>query len=367
MSVKYVAVQWTRAKVVYDVVVALLTAAFIEVYRILGQSILHGDRYLSPPVLEMRTFGTCAFLMISVVLAIGPLARLDRRFAPLLYNRRHLGVATCGVAMAHAYAVLGFYYAYSSGRPITMALSMDRSFSSATLPFPIFGIAALVVFAVMAATSHDFWQRFLGPVAWKWLHMSVYAAYALLVLHVAFGAMQTDMHPGLAVLFALSVGTVVTLHIVAAQRSTALDRHPSPTVKSGDDGSTWLDAGPVNALRPNRVLKVIGQTGEGIAVVRHAGGVSAVHGVCAHQGGPLAEGKLIDGCLTCPWHGWQYRPEDGCAPPPFTEKIPTYRVKIEAGRILVRTAAEPAGTKLEPAPVPTEGAAEPGAERSADA
>ena len=352
MSVKYIGVQWTRAKVVYDVVVVTLAATFIEVFRFVAQSTLRGDRYLSAPVLEMRAFGTCAFLMISVILAIGPLARLDRRFAPLLYNRRHLGVVTCGVALTHAYHVLGFYYAYSGDRPIAEALSFDRSFTSASLPFPLFGIAALVILVLMAVTSHDFWQRFLGPERWKWLHMSVYAAYALIVLHVAFGAMQTDMHVGWVALFGLSVLSVVGLHLAAARRSTALDLRPNAPVSS--EGAEWLDAGPVRALKLNRVLPVVGTKGERIALVRHAGGVSAVHGVCAHQGGPLSEGKMIDGCLTCPWHGWQYRPEDGCAPPPFVEKIPTYRVKIEDGRVLVSTAAEAPGTKLEPARVPSE-------------
>ena len=28
--------------------------------------------------------------------------------------------------------------------------------------------------------------------------------------------------------------------------------------------------------------------------------------------GPLGEGKIVDGCITCPWHGFQYRPQDGC-------------------------------------------------------
>ena len=40
----------------------------------------------------IRALGTCALLLLHVILAIGPLARLDRRFLPLLYNRRHLGV-----------------------------------------------------------------------------------------------------------------------------------------------------------------------------------------------------------------------------------------------------------------------------------
>lgn len=32
----------------------------------------------------------------------------------------------------------------------------------------------------------------------------------------------------------------------------------------------------------------------------------AIDGMCAHQGGPIAQGKLDANCITCPWHGWQY-------------------------------------------------------------
>lgn len=43
-----------------------------------------------------------------------------------------------------------------------------------------------------------------------------------------------------------------------------------------------------------------------IAVFRHAAAWYAIDGMCAHQGGPLADGVVRDGCVTCPWHGWQY-------------------------------------------------------------
>lgn len=43
-----------------------------------------------------------------------------------------------------------------------------------------------------------------------------------------------------------------------------------------------------------------------IAVFFHAGHWYAIDGMCAHQGGPLAKGHVADGCVTCPWHGWQY-------------------------------------------------------------
>ncbi len=91
--------------------------------------------------------------------------------------------------------------------------------------------------------------------------------------------------------------------------------------------------------------------GERIAIYLHNGRAFATSNTCRHQGGPIGEGRIIDGCITCPWHGWQYRPEDGCSPPPFKEVIPTYNVRIEGGRVLVHVTPNPLGTKCEGAVV----------------
>lgn len=48
-----------------------------------------------------------------------------------------------------------------------------------------------------------------------------------------------------------------------------------------------------------------------VAVFRCEGHLTAIDGMCAHQGGPLAEGDVADGCVTCPWHGWQYEVDTG--------------------------------------------------------
>ncbi len=72
--------------------------------------------------------------------------------------------------------------------------------------------------------------------------------------------------------------------------------------------------------------------------------MTALANVCAHQGGPLGEGRIVDGCVTCPWHGYQYRPEDGVSPPPFSERVPTHDVDVRAGRVWVRRSPNPLGT-----------------------
>jgi len=84
--------------------------------------------------------------------------------------------------------------------------------------------------------------------------------------------------------------------------------------------------------------------GERIAVFRDGTRIGALTNLCAHQNGPLGEGRIIDGCVTCPWHGYQYRLDDGCAPPPFTEKLATYRLRIRNGVVEVHPDALPPGT-----------------------
>ena len=101
MSVGFRAVQWNRAKLVYDAVLLAGVVVFIAGFIAIGS-------WLNPPknfpeVIGWRidAFGSCAFLMLTIILCIGPLARLDRRFLPLLYNRRHFGVLTFFVAALH--------------------------------------------------------------------------------------------------------------------------------------------------------------------------------------------------------------------------------------------------------------------------
>ncbi|MEO0813478.1 MAG: Rieske (2Fe-2S) protein, partial [Myxococcota bacterium] len=151
--------------------------------------------------------------------------------------------------------------------------------------------------------------------------------------------LRSPLAAGLVLFSAVWVGG---LHCAAA-----LNDGGGVPEKSSDD-THWLDAGEPDSLSATRARRVDTPEGERIAIVRSGDSVSAIHGVCAHQGGPLYEGKVIDGCLTCPWHGWQYRPEDGQSPPPFTEKIPTYRMKLEGGRLWVDPTPLPAGTAVTP-------------------
>ena len=336
MSAGYRPVGWNRSKLVYDAGIVAAVVAYVTVYLQLAPAFQGVTLPVDDAVARMQAFGTCAFLMLTVALSIGPLARLDRHFLPLLYNRRHLGVATAVVAAIHASHVLGWYYAFSPTDPYVALLSANTSYGQLLgFPFEALGIAALLILAVLAATSHDFWLAFLTPPVWKAIHFGIYAAYALVVAHIGLGALQGDDGPLMGIVAALCVATVVGLHLAAAAKG----RTAAPAVAAG-----WVEVPGANGLAPGRAITVRFADGTAAAVFRDGDRLAAVSNVCAHQNGPLGEGRIVDGCVTCPWHGYQYRLLDGRAPPPFTERIATYELKREGGGVLIDPRPNPPGT-----------------------
>jgi nitrite reductase/ring-hydroxylating ferredoxin subunit/DMSO/TMAO reductase YedYZ heme-binding membrane subunit len=343
MTERYVPVGWNVTKIVYDAIALGIVGVYISVFLWIAPSFQHLTLPLDDYTMRMNAFGTCAFLLLSMILSIGPAARLDPRFLPLLYNRRHLGVLATAVAATHAYAALDWYFSYGPYNRFEMLLRGNTSFFQVHgFPFEVFGMFALLVMLLLAATSHDFWLRFLTPPAWKGLHMALYAAYLAVVAHISLGALQASANPLLAVVTGLCVVGVASLHVAASRRRTV----EAPIV----DG--WIDAGPASAIVEDHGIVVTPPGAESIAIFRHGGRLSAVTNLCAHQNGPLGEGRVFDGCITCPWHGYQYRLEDGRAPPPFTETLATFRLRVVDGHIMVDPIANPPGTFVEPATVP---------------
>jgi nitrite reductase/ring-hydroxylating ferredoxin subunit len=200
------------------------------------------------------------------------------------------------------------------------------------------GLAALVILFLMAATSHDYWLVFLTPRVWKALHMALYVAYGLVVMHVALGVMQYDRNPLIPAMLAGGFACVTVLHLVAGWRERRGDRCDMPA------GEGWLAVGPPLSIPDKGARIVTAPDGERIAVFRDGTQIGALSNLCAHQNGPIGEGRIVDGCVTCPWHGYQYRLHDGCAPPPFTEKLATYRVRIAGGVVEVDPRPLPPGT-----------------------
>lgn len=354
MGHQYQAIQWNKNKAFYDAFVLVAIALFIGVYMIVGLRPHPTGHTAEPVVLLVRALGSCAFILLTAILSIGPLARISPRFLPFLYNRRHLGVITFSVAAAHFALALVWYH---SGGPLNPFVSLFVSNplydSIPGFPFEVLGFSALLIMFVMAATSHDFWLNNLSAPVWKALHMLIYPAYFLLVLHIVLGSLMTEKSIILSLRAALAFALVAGLHIYTGIREWRADNGMKSLKAKG-----WIDVGAPLDIPDMRAVIAPLPKGDRVAVFRYGEKISAVSNACRHQNGPLGEGRVIDGCITCPWHGWQYRPDDGVSPPPFTEKIETFNVRIESGRVLVDPKPNPPGTRTEPAIIPAfEGAA----------
>jgi sulfoxide reductase heme-binding subunit YedZ len=362
MTNAYRAVQWNAHKRTYDLVLAGCVIGFIVLFVLFGRLFFPPPEDISIPVLIIRALGVCAILMLHLILIIGPLARITPLAAPLLYNRRHLGVSFFIVALLHGLLVIGFYGGFGIENPVLAVLDAPPN----TIPFEFLGFLALIIFALMATTSHDYWLANLGDAWWKALHMLVYLAYVLVIAHVLFGVLQSEKNVIPLIMLALGVLLVISLHLYTGVREVMHDFKPNHHITDEVSSSEWVDVCSVDEINHNRarVVQIDGQ--ERIAIFRHNNTLSAVTNVCAHQGGPLGEGKVVDGCITCPWHGYQYKPECGSSPPPYTEKIATYELRVQGRRVLLNPKPNEPGTHVEPAkfdPWPADSHPDRGAQR----
>ncbi len=370
MSLEYSAVQWNRQKRIYDFVLAGGVGTFLLLFTVLTKVLFP---LVTDEIMLIRAFGAAAFVLLHVILCIGPLCRLNKNFLPLLYNRRHAGVTMCLLAFFHAALVVITYHAGGDTNPIlSIFKGSPITGAIAGVPFQPFGFLALVILLLMAATSHDFWLANLSAPVWKSLHMLVYLAYGLLVLHVTFGVLQAEVNPVYVAVTALGLVTVLGLHVTAAFKEMSSDREISRSsrreeahspkseirnpkseiaqslVTSAATEDGFIDVCAVADI-PEQRARIVCLSGERVAIFKYDGKVSAVSNVCQHQNGPLGEGKILDGCITCPWHGYQYLPETGASPPPFVERVPTFNVRVRNGRVLVHPQPNPPGTRAEPA------------------
>ena len=335
-------IRWTPFKRRYDLWMGAGILLYLFVFARVSAATQPIGESFTPVQLAIRATGSLAFVMLTLALCIGPLARLWPRAIVLLYNRRHLGVTTFLISMIHTVLSVLWYHGFAATNPLVSIFTSNSRYASFIgFPFEILGLGAILILTPMAATSHDVWNRRLGPRAWKTLHMMVYAAYGLLVGHVALGIVQFETHPLYAGLLAGGATLVSGLHLLSAIAVRA------PAVAAMRDG--WLVAGRPGDIPDGRARILTPPRGERIAVFRNGRRLSAVTNYCAHQGGPLGEGRLVDGCITCPWHGWQYDPETGRAPPPFNERVATYRVRIERGMVLVSPEPNPPDRPSPPA------------------
>ncbi len=75
-------------------------------------------------------------------------------------------------------------------------------------------------------------------------------------------------------------------------------------------------------------VKTVVVGGRALAVTRTDDGYGVLDNRCPHQHGPLGEGHIEDGCLICPWHGYEYHPLTGQPPEGYGDEATVFQSEM---------------------------------------
>ncbi len=136
-------------------------------------------------------------------------------------------------------------------------------------------------------------------------------------------------------------GAVAGARVEEGEATGAERSFAGETPAARDDG--FVFAVREDALRDGAAVAVdIG--GRTYALLRIDGKVAAIDGLCPHEGGPLAEGTVQNGTVTCPWHGWTFDACTGCSLDPPGNDVGHYPTLVEGGSVYVRPQTAAPGT-----------------------
>ena len=174
----------------------------------------------------IRAFGLVAYLILSVSLALGVASvtgdvtdrAIDRRLVLQLVHRSAAVLGLVALVVHLALVVLDTYVA-------TPLVAVLVPFTSAYQPFAL-GIGTVALYGLVLAAASGWLRvamaRHLTEPAWRWLHRSAYAGWALCLLHGVLAGPDTGRPwalaayagGGLAVLAGASVRASGARHVL---------------------------------------------------------------------------------------------------------------------------------------------------------
>lgn len=96
----------------------------------------------------------------------------------------------------------------------------------------------------------------------------------------------------------------------------------------------WIPVATVSEIAVDSAKECV-VNGRIVALYRTADGYHAIDGICAHAGGPLADGTVAGCIVTCPWHGWQYDITTGISCLNAQIRQQSFNVRVEEDSIMV--------------------------------
>ncbi len=102
------------------------------------------------------------------------------------------------------------------------------------------------------------------------------------------------------------------------------------------DSLTWTKIANVSDIPNDEGLEIQMEEIE-LALFKEGEKVFCLENSCPHRGAALGEGRVQDGEVICPWHGWRFSLADGvCSSLPSSEPVPCIETRVENGEVFAR-------------------------------
>ncbi len=97
----------------------------------------------------------------------------------------------------------------------------------------------------------------------------------------------------------------------------------------------WVVVGKVEDFTPG-AGKMVVAGGRHVALFRLGDQFHALDNMCLHRGGPLCDGLIQQGVVTCPWHGWSFEIATGTMVQDPHVGVSRHEVRVEGDMVSVR-------------------------------
>jgi nitrite reductase/ring-hydroxylating ferredoxin subunit/DMSO/TMAO reductase YedYZ heme-binding membrane subunit len=326
-------------------------------------------------------------VFLNLVLLIGPWSRFSDAVRRIYRHRRHLGVTSYFLAQMHFSLVFSNYFQNSFANAF-MALF---TFFGFTAYFIMLALALTswdwmqkhvsnkqwkrihlgVFVAYFAIAAYAFWVNLsnnlpiepwqwtavvsflilwylmapwgLAPklisnlMGWKQLHTLIHIGYLSVVLHAWFGVVVAQPLWLKLTFWSLVVftwGSHAVGWLIKWKEDRALKTAAAQSKQIMVDGKAYWSLGRAEEWEEGKAKKFLVQNLP-VAVFRYREKFFGLYAICAHQKGPIEKGKIVNGYVECPWHGWQYSCETGLGPPGFTDKLSFFPCVVQEGVVFV--------------------------------
>ncbi|MCO6431971.1 MAG: Rieske 2Fe-2S domain-containing protein [Deltaproteobacteria bacterium] len=182
-------------------------------------------------------------------------------------------------------------------------------------------------------------------------HMIVNVTATVLFLVAWFLRPSPELGPPGTGIVALQLAGIVLVTMGGWMGATLVYRNQIGVDHRYADAGKWdeihagtvngiIDLGKIPDMRINQ-MKLVVSEGRRFVLAKTEEGFTAFDDRCTHKGGPLSDGVLTCGTVSCPWHGSQFDVASGeVSAGPAKKSISVYRVIEENGRLILFVTSE---------------------------